>query len=140
MMLKPTIFPVKVKVSKLYRREFAKLLQANDDFAKIDAGRESNVDILGMSREEIGAILVNEPSFRASQVYRFIYAECGESWKDAIRLPIRIREVLSQTVGADVFRGRVDSRWVSMDGTCKFLIEVNPGRHVECKIYTTTYF
>ena len=94
---------------------------------------DTKTDIFGVSRQELQRLLVAQPTYRASQVFRFLHAGRGRLWSDARQIPKELIGLLSGGKSDVIDRGTVQRRWVSRDGTCKFMIKVNPNRRVECK-------
>ena len=88
--------------------------------------------LLGMDCADLTA-LVNEagqPSYRAKQIMDAVYRQRVESLAEISTLPLEFRERLERsevTVGA----ARIENKFVSVDGTVRYLIGFADGQSVE---------
>ncbi|MCE2516734.1 MAG: 23S rRNA (adenine(2503)-C(2))-methyltransferase RlmN [Alphaproteobacteria bacterium] len=89
------------------------------------------VDLLGLSFEELEAVMVAEglPKFRARQVWSWIWRHGVTAFDDMTNLAKSVREQLS--AGFMISRPRVTSRQVSSDGTIKWLLKFADGNEAE---------
>src|SRR5271169_2171670 len=88
--------------------------------------------LLGMDREEITAVVIEagEPGYRAKQIADAVYRQRVETLEEISTLPQEFREKLAQggmTVGA----ARIEKKFVSVDGTVRYLIGFADGQSVE---------
>jgi 23S rRNA (adenine2503-C2)-methyltransferase len=88
--------------------------------------------LLGMDREEITALVseAGEPGYRAKQIMDAVYRQRVETLEEISTLPQEFREKLTQggmTVGA----ARIEKKFVSVDGTVRYLIGFADGQSVE---------
>jgi len=87
---------------------------------------------LGLSRNELTALVEEwgEPSYRASQLVEAIYRQRVESVEQISTLPQQLRSKLVK-MGATVGLPKIDKRFVSVDGTVRYLMEFADGQSVE---------
>ncbi len=87
--------------------------------------------LLGMDREEVAALIreAGEPAYRTKQVMDAVYRQRVESVSEISTLPFELRERLekSVTVGA----ARIENKFVSSDGTVRYLMGFEDGQSVE---------
>ncbi len=88
--------------------------------------------LLGMDREEITALVseAGEPSYRAKQIMDAVYRQRVESLEEISTLPLEFRERLGQS-GVTVGAARIENKFVSSDGTVRYLIGFADGQSVE---------
>ncbi len=94
--------------------------------------KSDTLSLLGMDREELAALVaeVGQPSYRAKQIMEAVYRQRVESLAEISTLPLEFRERLEQsrvTVGA----ARIENKFVSGDGTVRYLIGFTDGQTVE---------
>ena len=88
--------------------------------------------LLGLNREEL-ADLVNEagePAYRGKQIMDAIYRQRLESLDEISTLPAQFRENLAQA-GVTVGAPRIEQKFISVDGTVRYLIGLADGQSVE---------
>jgi 23S rRNA (adenine2503-C2)-methyltransferase len=88
--------------------------------------------LLGMNRQELTALVTDagQASYRGRQIMDAVYRQRVQSLADISTLPQELRAWLEQnavTVGA----ARIDSKFVSSDGTVRYLISFADGQSVE---------
>jgi 23S rRNA (adenine2503-C2)-methyltransferase len=88
--------------------------------------------LLGMDREEIAALVseAGEPVYRARQVMDGVYRQRVESLAEISTLPHEFRERLVES-GVSVGAARIEKKFVSVDGTVRYLIAFADGQSVE---------
>ena len=88
--------------------------------------------LLGMDREELTALVSEaaEPGYRAKQIMQAVYRERVETLAEISTLPLEFREQLAQN-GVNVGAARIESKFVSRDGTVRYLIAFADGQSVE---------
>jgi 23S rRNA (adenine2503-C2)-methyltransferase len=88
--------------------------------------------LLGMDREEIAALVseAGEPSYRAKQIMDAVYRQRVETLEEISTLPLDFRERLEQS-GVAVGAARIENKFVSGDGTVRYLISFADGQSVE---------
>ncbi|MGA7401129.1 MAG: 23S rRNA (adenine(2503)-C(2))-methyltransferase RlmN [Candidatus Sulfotelmatobacter sp.] len=88
--------------------------------------------LLGMDREELTALVseAGEPSYRAKQIMQAVYRERVETLAEISTLPLEIRERLERN-GVSVGAARIENKFVSQDGTVRYLIAFADGQSVE---------
>ena len=88
--------------------------------------------LLGMDLGEMIALVTEagEPSYRAKQIVEAIYHQRVESLEQISTLPQEFRERLAQS-GMSVGAARIEKRFVSVDGTVRYLIAFADGQTVE---------
>jgi 23S rRNA (adenine2503-C2)-methyltransferase len=88
--------------------------------------------LLGLDREEITALVseAGEPRYRAKQILEAVYRQRVETLEEISTLPQEFRERLAQS-GVTVGTARIEKKFVSVDGTVRYLIEFADGQSVE---------
>jgi 23S rRNA (adenine2503-C2)-methyltransferase len=88
--------------------------------------------LLGMDREEVTALVIEagEPSYRAKQIMDAVYRQRAQSLEEISTLPQEFREKLGRD-GVSVGSVRVEKKFVSVDGTVRYLIGFGDGQSVE---------
>jgi 23S rRNA (adenine2503-C2)-methyltransferase len=88
--------------------------------------------LLGLDRQEITALVseAGEPSYRAKQIMDAVYRQRVESLAEISTLPQEFRERLQRS-GVTVGATRIESKFVSVDGTVRYLIGFADGQSVE---------
>jgi len=88
--------------------------------------------LLGMDREELTALVseAGEPGYRAKQIMQAVYRERVETLAEISTLPEEFRDQLEQK-GVNVGAARIENRFVSRDGTVRYLIAFADGQSVE---------
>jgi 23S rRNA (adenine2503-C2)-methyltransferase len=88
--------------------------------------------LLGMDRAEIAALVseAGEPGYRAKQIMDAVYRQRVESLAEISTLPLEFRERLAES-GVAVGAARIEKKFVSVDGTVRYLIGFADGQSVE---------
>jgi len=86
----------------------------------------------GMDPEELTALVIEagEPGYRAKQIMDAVYRQRVESLEEISTLPQGFREKLVKS-GVSVGAARIENRFVSVDGTVRYLIGFADGQSVE---------
>lgn len=89
------------------------------------------VHITGLTPAELVDIAANfgEPRYRANQIFKAVHERRLRSFADITDLPKKLREKLE--AAADISRLTVESRYVSTDGTRRYLMKTADGYPVE---------
>ena len=92
----------------------------------------SSSSLLGMDREEMDALVreVGQHGYRAKQIMDAVYRQRVESVEEISTLTAEFREWLGQS-GVTVGAARVEKKFVSVDGTVRYLIGFADGQSVE---------
>jgi 23S rRNA (adenine2503-C2)-methyltransferase len=95
------------------------------------AGTETS-SLLGMDRQELAALVseAGEPGYRAKQIMESVYRQRVESLAEISTLPLEFRERLARG-GVSVGTARIETKFVSSDGTVRYLIALADGQTVE---------
>jgi 23S rRNA (adenine2503-C2)-methyltransferase len=90
------------------------------------------ISLLGMDRAELASLVdsLGEPAYRASQLLDAVYRQRVDSIENISTLPLPLRAKLAES-GLSVGLPRVESRFVSVDGTVRYLIACADGQTVE---------
>ncbi len=90
-----------------------------------------NVHLLGLSRAELEEFFASygEPKYRATQVFKALHQRRLLSFDEITDLPKKLRSKLADA--ADISRLMVESRYVSTDGTRRYLMKTTDGYPVE---------
>ena len=88
--------------------------------------------LLGRDREEITALVseAGEPGYRAKQIMDAVYRQRVETLAEISTLPREFRERLERS-GVTVGAARIEKKFVSVDGTVRYLIAFPDGQSVE---------
>src|SRR6202035_3699530 len=88
--------------------------------------------LLGMDRAEIAAVVseAGEPGYRAKQIMDALYRQRVETLEEISTLPQEFRERLERS-GVTVGAARIEKKFVSVDGTVRYLIGFADGQSVE---------
>jgi 23S rRNA (adenine2503-C2)-methyltransferase len=86
----------------------------------------------GMDREEITALVseAGEPGYRAKQIMEAVYRQRVETLEEISTLPQKFREWLAES-GVAIGAARIEKKFVSVDGTVRYLIGFADGQSVE---------
>ena len=89
------------------------------------------VHLLGMSRDELIDFVagLGEPGYRATQIFKALHERRLGSFDEITDLPKRFRSRLDEA--AEISRLSVESRYVSTDGTRRYLMKTADGFPVE---------
>lgn len=92
----------------------------------------SQIELLSLSNQELTELVqkLGQPSFRGRQVADAIFRQRRESLTDASNLPKSLKSQLAQE---DIRVGlpRIAQRFISVDGTVRYLMELTDGESVE---------
>jgi len=88
--------------------------------------------MLGMDRGEFASLIedLDEPAYRAQQLLEAIYRQRVESVEQISTLPQQLRAKLAEKA-ITVSAPRIEKRFVSQDGTVRYLIGFSDGQSVE---------
>jgi 23S rRNA (adenine2503-C2)-methyltransferase len=95
-------------------------------------GRAAQIGLLGLSLQEL-TLLVEEagqPGFRGRQLFEALYRRRVESAEQVSTLPLEFRRALAQS-GLSVGLPVIEKRFVSSDGTVRYLMSLSDGQSVE---------
>jgi 23S rRNA (adenine2503-C2)-methyltransferase len=89
------------------------------------------IHLTGLTREEIAAFVqsIGEPKFRAQQIFKGLHDRRLQAFDEMTDLPKSFREKLSEAATASSLK--VESRYVSVDGTRRFLMKTHDNLPVE---------
>ncbi|HEV7701422.1 MAG TPA: 23S rRNA (adenine(2503)-C(2))-methyltransferase RlmN [Pyrinomonadaceae bacterium] len=87
--------------------------------------------ITGLSREQLTELVqeLGEPRYRANQVFKAVHERRLRSFEEVTDLPKAFRAKLAEV--ADISQLTVEQRYVSSDGTRRFLMKTSEGHPVE---------
>ncbi|MFZ0816114.1 MAG: hypothetical protein WAM78_11380, partial [Candidatus Sulfotelmatobacter sp.] len=93
---------------------------------------EPFISLLGMDCEELTALVIeaDQPAYRAKQIMDAVYRQRVETLADISTLPLGFRERLEQG-GVTVGAAWIEKKFVSVDGTVRYLIAFADGQSVE---------
>src|SRR6266567_7355456 len=92
----------------------------------------SQVVLLGLDQAELSSLVesVGEPAYRAKQLREAVYRQRVESIEGITTLPQQLRIKLAEK-GISIGLPRIENRFVSQDGTVRYLIAFADGQSVE---------
>ena len=92
----------------------------------------SPISLLGLDRSEIDSVvdLFGEPPYRAKQIMEAVYRQRVESVEQISTLSQQLRGKLTEN-GVSIGLPRIEKRFVSQDGTVRYLIGFADGQSVE---------
>ncbi|MGP8094000.1 MAG: 23S rRNA (adenine(2503)-C(2))-methyltransferase RlmN [Candidatus Sulfotelmatobacter sp.] len=92
----------------------------------------SQISLLGLDRAELTALMESEgePSYRAQQLLEAVYRQRVESIEQITTLPQQLRLKLAER-GVSIGLPEIENRFVSQDGTVRYLIGFPDGQSVE---------
>ena len=95
-------------------------------------GTEIAVTLLGMDARELAALVseAGESSYRAKQIMEAVYRQRVETLEEISTLPQTFREWLAQS-GVTIGAAKIEKKFVSVDGTVRYLIGFGDGQSVE---------
>jgi len=88
--------------------------------------------LMGMNREELTALVTSsgERAYRARQIAEAVYRQRAQELSEISTLPQSLRDSLAQS-GVNIGVPRIENRFVSIDGTVRYLIGFADGQSVE---------
>ena len=91
-----------------------------------------STSLLGMNRREMTDLVLaaGHPAYRGKQIMEAVYRQRVELLDEITTLPQEFREQLSQS-GVTVGSARIEKKFVSVDGTIRYLIAFEDGQSVE---------
>jgi 23S rRNA (adenine2503-C2)-methyltransferase len=92
----------------------------------------SQISLLGMDRVELASLVdgLGEPGYRAKQLLESVYRQRVEAIDKISTLSQQLRQKLTEQ-GVSVGLPRIENRFVSQDGTVRYLIAFADGQSVE---------
>src|ERR1700687_5770427 len=92
----------------------------------------SQISLLGLDRSELASLVdgLPEPPYRAKQLLEAVYRQRVESVEQISTLPQQLRLKLTEK-GISIGLPRIEKRFVSQDGTVRYLIALADGQTVE---------
>ncbi len=92
----------------------------------------SQLELLGLSLQELTSLVesLGEPGFRARQVFDALYRQRVPALEDITTLPKALRSRLV-SLGYSTGFPTIDQRFVSADGTVRYLVRFSDGQTVE---------
>jgi 23S rRNA (adenine2503-C2)-methyltransferase len=107
--------------------------QAGSHFQELNGMTDrSQISLLGLDRAELAALAegLGERGYRAKQLSEAVYRQRVESVEQISTLSQKLRETLAEK-GVSIGLPRVEQRFVSQDGTVRYLIGFADGQTVE---------
>jgi 23S rRNA (adenine2503-C2)-methyltransferase len=95
-------------------------------------GQGAQIGLLGLSLQELTLLVeeVGQPGFRGRQLFEALYRQRVESAEQVSTLPLEFRRALAQK-GLSVGLPVIEKRFVSSDGTVRYLMNFIDGQSVE---------
>ena len=94
--------------------------------------KQQSTNLLGLELHELTRLVEKsgEPAYRARQLYQALYVDRVSQVDEILTLPAGFRSVL-QTAGIVIGLPEIGKKFVSTDGTVRYLMELNDGETVE---------
>jgi 23S rRNA (adenine2503-C2)-methyltransferase len=94
--------------------------------------RTSQIALLGLDQRELAALVEREgePAYRAQQLLEAVYRQRVDSIEQISTLPQQLRSRLTEH-GITIGSPQIEKRFVSQDGTVRYLIGFSDGQSVE---------
>lgn len=95
------------------------------------------IHLTGFDKKELTDFVteIGEPKYRVSQIFKGLHERRLRSFDEITSLPKSFREKLNETATATTLK--VDSRYISTDGTRRFLMKTHDGYPVEAVFIPT---
>ena len=95
-------------------------------------GQAAQIGLLGLSLQELTLLAeeAGQPGFRGRQLFEALYRQRVESAEQVSTLPLEFRRALAQS-GVSVGLPVIEKRFVSSDGTVRYLMNFVDGQSVE---------
>src|SRR5438270_12233521 len=95
-------------------------------------GQAAQIGLLGLSLQELTRLVeeAGQPGFRGRQLFEALYRQRVESAEQVSTLPLEFRRALAQS-GVSVGLPVIEKRFVSSDGTVRYLMNFVDGQSVE---------
>jgi 23S rRNA (adenine2503-C2)-methyltransferase len=92
----------------------------------------SPLALLGLDRSAVAALVesMGEPAYRTQQLLEAVYRQRAESIEQISTLPQELRLSLAEK-GVSIGLPTIEKRFVSQDGTVRYLIALSDGQSVE---------
>ena len=93
--------------------------------------KNEQLHLTGCTNEELAEFIVKigEPKYRAKQIFKGLHERRLQNFEEMTDLPKAFREKLNETATATILR--IESRYVSIDGTRRFLLKTHDNFPVE---------
>lgn len=91
----------------------------------------NKIHLIALDKDELAeyAVSIGEPKYRAKQIFKGLHERRLQSLDEITDLPKSLREKLKET--GEISTLKVESRYVSTDGTRRFLMKTHDGLPVE---------
>src|SRR5215204_126050 len=101
------------------------------------SGMSKKIHLTALTPEELAEFVQNigEPKYRARQIFKGLHGRRLQSLDEMTDLPKNFREKLNETATASTLK--VESRYVSVDGTRRFLMKTHDNLPVEAVFIPT---
>jgi 23S rRNA (adenine2503-C2)-methyltransferase len=88
--------------------------------------------LLGLDKKDLAALMdeMNEPAYRAQQIFEALYRQRVSSTEEISTLPVNLRREL-EARGVTIGAPQIESKFQSVDGTVRYLIACPDGQTVE---------
>ena len=95
-------------------------------------GQAAQIGLLGLSLQELTLLAeeAGQPGFRGRQLFEALYRQRVESAEQVSTMPLEFRRALAQN-GVSVGLPVIEKRFVSSDGTVRYLMNFVDGQSVE---------
>ena len=93
--------------------------------------KNEKLHLTGCTNEELAEFIVKigEPKYRAKQIFKGLHERRLQNFEEMTDLPKAFRKKLNETATATILR--IESRYVSIDGTRRFLLKTHDNFPVE---------
>ena len=90
------------------------------------------IPLLGLDRAELAALMEShgEPTYRTQQILEAVYRQRVDSIEQISTLPVQLRQRIAAE-GMAIGLPMIDKRFISQDGTVRYLLQLGDGETVE---------
>jgi 23S rRNA (adenine2503-C2)-methyltransferase len=124
-------FSARISITRHAAPENEFAVSATINVSDLDVAEQEKINLIGLPLEELDRLLseLDQPPYRARQIFAGIYRRRLQSWDAFSDLPAGLRRQLAARF--TLARPSTARTFVSRDGTRRYLFEVSPGQRIE---------
>ena len=112
-------------------------LENTTNSVKIEKSQKTSIYSLKLSDLEAWLKEQKQPTFRAKQIYNWLYVQRVETFEEMLNIPKDLRNLLEENFAITTLKTLV--KQTSSDGTMKFLFELHDGYSIETVLMRHNY-